>query len=75
MTYVMRAKMYFESLVSQENQTLDNNASTKKLQVRSQTPSEFQVCNLEWMWFPVPPLMIMNRTLLLMPGRKTQHYP
>ena len=44
MTYVMRANMYFESLVSQENQTLESNATTKKkLRVRRQTPSEFQV--------------------------------
>lgn len=31
MNYVMRAKMYFESLVSQENQTLESNATTEKI--------------------------------------------
>ena len=38
MTYVMRAKMYFESLVSQENQTLENNATTKKTASKETNP-------------------------------------
>ena len=31
MNYVMRAKMYLESLVSQENQNLESNAATEKI--------------------------------------------
>ena len=38
MTYVMRAKMYFESLVSQENQTLENNATTEKTASKEPNP-------------------------------------
>ena len=73
MNYVMRAKMYFASLVSKENQNLEFNAATEK--IASQPPSEFQVCNLEWMWFPAPRLGKMNKSLLLMLGRKIQHHP
>ena len=38
MTYVMRAKMYFESLVSQENQTLESNTTTKKSASKETNP-------------------------------------
>ena len=75
MNYVMRAKMYFESLVSQEKQTLESGATTKKTASNEQTRSEFQVCNLEWMWFPVPPLMITNKSLLSMQSRIIYHHP
>ena len=34
MNYVMQATMYLESLVSQENQTLENNAVTEKTPIR-----------------------------------------
>ena len=38
MTYLMQAKMYFESLVSQENQTLENYATTKKTASKESNP-------------------------------------
>ena len=38
MNYVMRAKMYFESLVSQENQNLESNAATEKITSNESTP-------------------------------------
>ena len=38
MNYVMRAKMYLESLVSQGNQTLENNAITEKIASKEQNP-------------------------------------
>ena len=38
MNYVMRAKTYFESLVSQEKQTLESGATTEKTASNEQTP-------------------------------------
>ena len=38
MNYVMRAKMYLESLVSQENQNLESNAATEKITSNESIP-------------------------------------
>ena len=74
MNYVMRAKMYLESLVSQENQNLENNAATEKITSNESIPIGISSMQSGMDVVSGPPLMVMNRSLLLMLDRTTQHH-
>ena len=75
MNYVMRAKMYFESLVSQENQTLESNATTEKIASNESTSNGISSMQSGMDVVSGPTSHDNEQISIVNAGRKTQHHP
>ena len=75
MNYVMQAKMYLDSLVSQKKQTLENNEDKEKTSSNQSSMIGISNINLKGMWFPAAVLIITTRSLLSMLYKKTCNTP